>query len=334
MGAVVTARPRLGFLGTGWIGRHRMAAIAATGLADIVAVAEPDDACAAEALALAPEAVRVDGLPALLDADIDAVVIATPSADHAAQSIAALTAGKAVFCQKPLGRTAAEVAAVVDAARAADRLLGVDLSYRDTAGMQAIRGLLDQQALGHVFGVDLVFHNAYGPDKPWFYDPAQSGGGCVVDLGVHLVDLALWALDWPQVTHVDSRLFAKGQPLSDPAMQVEDYATATLDLAGGTVVRLACSWGLQAGRDAVIAAEFFGTEGGASLRNVNGSFLDLVAARHHHTREEPLSALPDDWGGRAAVRWLERLCAQPDFDPQAQRLVDVATVLDRIYRRG
>mgnify|MGYP001761024517 FL=1 len=69
-------RPRLGFLGTGWIGRHRMAALAASGLAEIVAVAEPDDACAAEALTLAPDARRVDGLDALLAADIDAVVIA------------------------------------------------------------------------------------------------------------------------------------------------------------------------------------------------------------------------------------------------------------------
>jgi predicted dehydrogenase len=49
-----------------------------------------------------------------------------------------------------------------------------------------------------VRAVDLTFHNAYGPDKPWFYDPAQSGGGCVMDLGVHLVDLALWTLGWPK----------------------------------------------------------------------------------------------------------------------------------------
>ena len=179
-------KPRLGFLGTGWIGRHRMAALAATGLAEIVAVAEPDDANAAEALALVPGARRVDGLGALLREDLDAVVIATPSAAHAEQSIAALEAGKAVFCQKPLGRTGPEVAEVVEAARRADRLLGVDLSYRQTAAMGAIRPLLKGRALGHVFGVDVTFHNAWGPDKPWFHDPRLSGGGCVVDLGVHL----------------------------------------------------------------------------------------------------------------------------------------------------
>ncbi|WP_374302782.1 Gfo/Idh/MocA family protein [Paracoccus sp. (in: a-proteobacteria)] len=326
-------RPRLGFLGTGWIGRHRMAALAGTGLAEIVAVAEPDDTGAAEALALAPGARRVDGLDALLAADIDAVVIATPSAAHAQQSIAALEAGKAVFCQKPLGRTGPEVAAVIKAAERADRLLGVDLSYRHTAGVAAIRPLLDGGALGHVFGVDVTFHNAWGPDKPWFYDPALSGGGCVADLGVHLIDLALWSLGWPEVVHVESHLYAKGAPLADPARQVEDYAVATLELAGGTVARLACSWGLQAGREAVIAAEFYGTEGGAALRNVNGSFYDLRAERHHHIRAEPLAEPPDDWGGRAAVDWLARLAGGARFDPDARHLETVAQVIDRIYGR-
>jgi predicted dehydrogenase len=51
-----------------------------------------------------------------------------------------------------------------------------------------------------------------GPDKPWFYDPDLSGGGCVMDLGVHLVDLALWSLDFPRVTSVSSSLMAKGAP--------------------------------------------------------------------------------------------------------------------------
>lgn len=310
-----------------------MAALAATGLAEIVAVAEPDDSGAAEALAIAPGAKRVDGLDALLREDIDAVVIATPSAAHAEQSIAALDAGKAVFCQKPLGRTGPEVAEVVDAARHADRLLGVDLSYRQTAAMGAIRPLLDGRALGHVFGVDVTFHNAWGPDKPWFYDPKLSGGGCVVDLGVHLIDLALWSLGWPEVERVESRLYAKGAPLSDPSVQVEDYAVATLDLAGGTVVRLACSWGLQAGREAVIAAEFYGTEGGASLRNVGGSFYDLRAERHHHIRAESLSEPPDEWGGRAAVDWLTRLASGAGYDDEARHLVTVARVIDRIYGR-
>src|SRR5204862_1700148 len=145
--------------------------------------------------------------------------------------------GIAVFCQKPLGRSAAEAQAVVDAARRADRLLSVDFSYRFTAGMQAIAELVRSGALGRVFAADLVFHNAYGPDKPWFYDRAQSGGGCVIDLGTHLVDLALWALERRGFDNVTARLH--GEP-------VEQHAVVQLD-----EVRLACSWNLHAGRDAV-----------------------------------------------------------------------------------
>src|SRR5206468_2810360 len=173
-----------------------------------------------------------------------------PSAMHAEQSIAALERGLAVFCQKPLGRTAAETRRVVDAARRADRLLCVDLSYRFTAGMQAIRDLVRQGELGEIYAVDVVFHNAYGPDKPWFRDMALSGGGCVIDLGSHLVDLALWTLHFPALRSATSRLYAGGKPLRASGREVEDYAIARLDLETGASVQLACSWNLHAGRDA------------------------------------------------------------------------------------
>ena len=322
-------KPRIGFLGVGWIGRHRMEAMLATGAIEAAAISDPSAEMVAEAAKIAPGAAVVGGLADMRG--LDGVVIATPSALHAEQSIAALEAGAAVFCQKPLGRDAGEARRVVEAARRADRLLSVDLSYRHSAGMQAIAALLRQGALGRVFAVDLTFHNAYGPDKPWFYDRAQSGGGCVMDLGVHLVDLALWALGWPEVADVDARLFAGGAPLSGDA--VEDFAAATLTLADGAAVRLACSWRLNAGVDAEIGAAFYGTEGGASLRNVGGSFYDLEARRFRGTATEALGGVDSDWGGRAAADWARRLAAGERFDAEAERLVEVSRVLDVIYSK-
>lgn len=323
-------RPRVGFLGTGWIGRHRMEAMLATGAIEAAAFADPSPEGAGQARALAPDAQAVDGLEAMLALGLDGIVVATPSALHAEQSIRALEAGVAVFCQKPLGRTAAEVEAVIAAARTADRLLGVDLSYRHTEGMRAIAALVQEGALGHVFAVDLVFHNAYGPDKPWFYDPAQSGGGCVIDLGVHLVDLALWTLGFPPVDGVSASLRAQGEPLG--AAQVEDYATAAFR-AGDADVRLACSWRVHAGTDAEISAVFYGTEGGAALRNVGGSFYDFVAERFTGTAKTLLASPPDAWGGRAAAAWAEQLAHSPRFDPEAEHFARSAEVLDRIYGR-
>ncbi len=327
----MTSRPRVGFLGVGWIGRHRMEKMVETGAIEAAAIADPSAQMAAEAQKLAPGAALFHTLEELLEQDLDGLVIASPSALHAEQSISALQRGVAVFCQKPLGRTAAEARSVVDAARAADRLLAVDLSYRFTEGMGQIRKLIAAGELGQVYAVDLVFHNAYGPDNDWFYDPALSGGGCVMDLGVHLVDLALWALNFPGVTSVSGKLMSGGQPLRRGGLQVEDYAVATIGLETGAAVQLACSWRLQAGCDAIISAAFYGTGGGAALNNVDGSFYDFKAERYRGTARETLASPPEDWGGRAAADWARRLAAGERFDPAVDRLVEVSAVLDRIY---
>lgn len=323
-------RVRLGFAGVGWIGRHRLQAIAQSGLADVVAVADPAaGASEAAASAVGGEVSVTQRFEDLLQMDLDGVVIATPSALHAEQSIAALERGLAVFCQKPLGRNARETRAVVDAARAADRLLQVDLSYRFTQGMQRIHELLRAGQLGRVFAVEAVFHNAYGPDKTWFYDVRQSGGGCLLDLGIHLVDLGLWALDYPNVEEV------AGQVVSRAGGMVEDYAAGLLRLGNGATFQLSCSWKLPAGCDARIEIAFYGTEGGAALRNRDGSFFDFVAERLGPDRSRiSLSEPPDAWGGRAAVEWTRQLGLSSRFDPEVDHLVEVAAVLDRIYARA
>lgn len=326
-------RPRLGYLGVGWIGRHRLAAMAAEDVADVVAIADASADAATEALAIAPAARRVPSLDALLALELDGVVIATPSALHAEQAQRALEAGVAVFCQKPLARTAAQTRELLAAARAADRLLGVDLSYRHLRAAGAVRDLVARGELGDVFALDLVFHNAYGPDKAWFRDPALSGGGCVIDLGVHLVDLALWMLGWPTTRVESSRLFAGGTLLGPDPSVVEDYAVAQLGFGDGGTIRLACSWNLSTGCDAEISATVRGTRGGAAVRNVGGSFYDFVAERYDGTQRTTLVEPPDDWGGRAAVAWLKQLADSPRYDDAIEHAADVAAILDGIYGR-
>lgn len=328
--APLLARPRIGFLGVGWIGRNRMEAMLATGAIEAAAIADPLPGNSADAARLAPGAARLESLEALLDQPLDGLVIATPSALHAGQAIAALERGLPVFCQKPLGRTAAEARAVIGAARRADRLLGLDLSYRGTAAMRAIAERVHAGALGRIHAADLVFHNAYGPDKPWFYDPALSGGGCMMDLGIHLIDLALWTLGFPEVEEIAADLFSNGRPLSDRTAQVEDYGIATLRLAG-VVVRIACSWNLHAGQDAIIAAQFHGSEGGAAFRNIGGSFYDFEAQLYRGTGRETLAMPGDAWGGAMARAWVERLAHSPSFDPACEQLARAAEVLDGIY---
>jgi predicted dehydrogenase len=325
-------KPRLGFLGLGWIGRARMQALIDAQVADVVAVADAD-------AKLARQTARAGGVQAcasldhLLQQHLGGVVIATPSALHAGQALAALQQGLAVFCQKPLARTAAEAAQVVAAAHAHDCLLGVDFSYRRVAGIAALREQVRAGELGDIYAIDLTFHNAYGPDKAWFYDVTQSGGGCVMDLGVHLIDLAMWMTGRTRIEDLHAYLYQHSTPLVPPISVPEDYASVHYRLDDGACVRLTCSWRLPAGADAVIEASFYGTRGGASLRNVGGSFYDFIVDRHDGTRSRRLAAPPDAWGGRALVEWARKLARDGRFEPEARRLVDVAAIVDHIYGR-
>ena len=261
-------------------------------------------------------------------------MIATPNCFHAEQSIAALQRGIAVFCQKPLGRNASETRRIVDAARAADRLLGVDLSYRAIPAMQAIKALVENGELGNVFAVDAKFHNGYGPDKAWFRDYSLSGGGCVLDLGSHLIDLALRPLGFPKVRQVQSSLFVNGE--LKRAEEVEDYGVATIETDGDVVINLSCCWNMHIGRDADIEVAFYGTRGGAKLRNIGGSFYDFVGERFIGTQTKMISSPQDakwEWGGLATVEWVKQLGVDGSFDADAEDFVGVAQVIDSIYGR-
>jgi predicted dehydrogenase len=328
-----TARPRLAFLGVGWIGGHRLQAVAQSDCAEIVAIGDAVFDAAAQAAEALPEARVVESLEAVLETEPDGVVIATPSSLHSQQAIKALEHGAAVFCQKPLAHSEAEARRVIKEARIANRLLAVDFCYRTVDGVPKLRELIRSGELGQIYAIDLQFHNAYGPDKPWFYDLAQSGGGCVMDLGIHLVDLALWALDFPPVREVTSRLYAKGATVAKPIRELEDYAVAQFELEGGATARLACSWRLPAGCDAVIEAAFYGTRGGAAIRNVNGSFYDFQVEHFRGTARETLGTYPDDWGGRAILNWVQCMSRDRGFDTQAQHLTEVSKIIDAIYGR-
>jgi len=329
-----TAAPaRLGFLGVGWIGAQRMTALHDAGAATVAAVADLDsDAAEAAAREVDCDTVAAD-LDALLALELDGIVIATPTGLHAEHVGVALRAGVPVFAQKPLARTEAETRELVVLARERDLRLGVDMSYRHLAATRAALERLHAGAIGAVHAAELTFHNAYGPDKGWARDLALAGGGALLDLGCHLLDLAslfLGRLD-PVAVHAD--LFSGGRRLPPKPREVEDLALAQLTLGGGEAIRLACSWWLSAGTDAVIEATFLGSGGALRIANVGGSFFDFEALEIHGLSSEQLVGPPDNWGPRALLQWARALGQAPGWDPEVERLVDVAGAVDRILGR-
>jgi len=151
------------------------------------------------------------------------------------------------------------------------------------------------------------------------------------DLGVHLVDAALWILEFPTVVGATGRLYSGGRPFEASTGRVEDFAAAQIDLATGASLSLSCSWNLAAGRDAVIRLACYGTRGGAAVENVDGSFYDFRALRYRGTSTEVLTDARESWGGRAIVSWADCLRRGAGFDPEAEQFVDVAHALDMVY---
>lgn len=330
-----SGRARLGFLGLGWIGRKRLDAIASvpssyTGV-EIAALFDTEAEALAAAAQAYPNAHRAVSFDELLSLGLDGIVIATPNGAHAPQALRALSRGTAVFCQKPLATTAAATHQVIQAARAADRLLGVDFSYRHVAGMGELKARIAAGALGAITGIDLTFHNAYGPGKQWCFDRTAAGGGCLLDLGVHLIDLALWLQSYPRLDLVSARRFAQGRPCGHEV--IEDQAYAELRADSGTMVRIGCSWYAHIGCDAHIEARVLGTKAGAVWRNVDGSFYDFELFVGRGAQRERLARPPDAWGARGLTIWAQRLAQDPSFDPTALEIARSADLIEEIYAR-
>jgi predicted dehydrogenase len=137
--------------------------------------------------------------------------------------------------------------------------------------------------------------------------------------------------DFPGVTDTSATLLRDGSAL--PENEVENYAAARLVLANGVHVRIACSWNLNAGRGAVIEASFYGTRGGAQMRNEAGSFFDFSADLFKGSNSERIASPPDDWSGRAAAEWVRKLNGGERFSGSTTGLLDTARTLDRLYGR-
>lgn len=237
-----------------------------------------------------------------------------------------------MFCQQPLGTTAARTSRIVEQARRSDRLLGVDCSYRYLAASEIARSRIAAGDLGDVYSVEAECHSARGQERLQGRSRELAGGGCLIDIGVHLVDLSLWMLGFPAVTAVKGQLYAGGQPYKrGPSAGIEDYAVTRIDLASPATVSMRCSWHRRTGQPSGFRLACFGSVATLVVENVGGSLRDFQCWRLHGTSRERLPAPGEDGSGRAIAAWIEQLAAGGRFNSDACHHVQVADVLDRIY---
>ncbi|HEY6739614.1 MAG TPA: Gfo/Idh/MocA family oxidoreductase [Actinopolymorphaceae bacterium] len=211
--------------------------------------------------------------------DLDAVSVATPTHLHAPVSIAALQAGRHVLCEKPLARTAAEGEAMVQAAVEAGRVLKVIFNHRERGDVTVLKQQIDVGQLGRVYYAKAHWmrRNGIPGMGSWFTNREMAGGGPLIDLGVHILDMALYLLGEPRVEAVSATTFAELGPRGlggsvysakqqiGSAYEVEDLATAFLRLEGGAALQLETSWATFRRPGDSFGVELYGTDGGAEI---------------------------------------------------------------------
>lgn len=191
--------------------------------------------------------------------DIDAVAICSPNHLHQRQVVAALEAGKHVLVERPLALDAKGAEAAVKAAAKAGRTLVVAYNNRYRHDLRGVKSLLKAGELGEVFSIHGTwFNKKVRLRRPtWRHRRETAGGGAFMDLGLQVLDLGLWLMDYPAVERVSAHM-RKGED-----MEVEDAATVLLQLETGTTVSVEVTWSLIAERDRH-HIRLFGTAGSAT----------------------------------------------------------------------
>ncbi|MFD1848611.1 Gfo/Idh/MocA family protein [Oceanobacillus bengalensis] len=217
--------------------------------------------------------------PELLeDKSIDAVSICTWNNSHAEIAIAALEAGKHVLVEKPLSMTVKEAKAVQEAAGKTGNVLQVGFVRRHGDNAKLLKQFIDHGDLGEIYYAKASCLRRLGNPGGWFSDKKRSGGGPLIDLGVHMVDICWYLMGKPRPVSVSGNTYHKLGNRSnvknlsfykaadyDPSINsVEDLTNAMIRFENGASLLVDVSFTLQAKKDEV-SVKLFGDKGGAEI---------------------------------------------------------------------
>jgi predicted dehydrogenase len=301
----MSEKVRIGIIGCG-VGRFHAREYASMDDVELVALAGLDQERCREIAGQhnIPRIYR-DYTELLAQPDVDGVSVCVPNHLHAPVTIAALEAGKHVLIEKPLATTVAEGEAMAEAAARAGCVLMVAFNYRFRTDSLTLKRHIEAGNLGKVYFVHTGWLRHQGIPvgaEGWFVDKARSGGGCLIDLGVHMLDLALWFMGSPRVLSVSASTYAalgpRGRGLfpgtrfqgNAATFDVEDLVTAFLRLETGATLLLEVSWAGYIEEGDRFFVQLWGDEGGAEMNVLN------------YTREDTLRFYADVQGARAEVR--------------------------------
>ncbi|MDD3153818.1 MAG: Gfo/Idh/MocA family oxidoreductase [Victivallaceae bacterium] len=234
-----------------------------------------------------------EGADMIAKEKLDLISVAVPNRSHHDLTIAALRSGANVLCEKPMAMNAEEAREMLDTAKACGKKLGINFSYRFSAQSMAMKALVDAGKLGEIYYARSVWlrrrgipglgkggFNTEGAAGVWFFDKKFSGGGPLIDLGVHRLDLALWLMGYPEAEYVMGSTYCKLAPeivrKSGDKYSVEDLACAMIKFKNGATLELDASWACNIAEREQMSTRLLGEKGGLYQENLNEGYTFTV----------------------------------------------------------
>ena len=264
-----TTKVRAAVIGLGWPGIQHLKGYVADPRSEVVAVCDLDKGHAKKvASEYKIPRVYTDHLKMLENSDVDAVSVCLPNFLHAPISIDALNAGKHVLCEKPPARSAAEAKAMADAASENGKTLMYALVQRFDGSTQHLKHLVQDGELGDIYFGKAGYVRRRGVPvgrEGWFVDKERSGGGALIDIGVHALDCVWWLMNSPRPVEVMGTSYSHFGHLvpDDIKYDVDDATFAQIRFENGATIVLETTWALNLPGDNYIKVS--GTKAGASL---------------------------------------------------------------------
>jgi predicted dehydrogenase len=344
---------RVGVIGLGWAGQQHIAAYDALPGVEVAAIAGLEDTtreALAEHYGIERHVADWEDLVAL--DGIEAVSIAVPTFLHAPIAIGAFERGLHVLSEKPIARNEAEGRAMVEAARAAGRVLDVGFNHRQRSDIHKLKEVIDAGRLGQLYYAKAWWLRRSGIPglDSWFTTAELAGGGPLLDIGVHVLDYSLFLLGHPRITAVSASTYdlvasagygfhhksTKTSVAGSSGFDVEDLATVFMRLEDGGTLLVETGWAAHRVDGDEFGITLYGSKGGAELIVVDlepSGALTIFTDDHGVAAETRLNTPPGRRGHDAVVeQFLEKIRSGDWREHDGAGAVELARIVDACYR--
>ena len=305
----------IGIIGVGWPGQQHAKAIAMVPTTRLHSCADSDpERLDTFVKGYGPDIAFSNYRDLLHDSELEAAIICLPNFLHFPASLAALEEGKHVLCEKPPTMNAAEMKVLRDEAAKRDLVYFFGRQFRFTPAIRTAREIIGEGRLGRIYRARATWVRSRGIPGgigSWFTDKKRSGGGALIDIGVHALDTAWYLMGTPRPTSISAKVFRNfAHFASVPIFDVEDEAHAFIRFANDSFVELEASWAANLTDDTPIGPEWVGRESNnAVLFGTKGTI-----------RIKPLT-LFEDQGGKLVTVPLESRHSENSFEMQLRNFV-------------